>query len=230
MMRFVLIVIAAIIAPSAAQADDDPIYFLAPESTKLFETASEKDDFWPLSARFVTEEHQTYCGIASSVMVLNALGVTPPPAPDWYPYHYWDQSNIFTEAVLKALKPPTQIEGNGITLDELATLLETSGVRVERTFASEVDVATFRAKAIEALRRPDVYLVVNVDRPELHEVGGGHVSPIAAYNADADRFLMMDVARYKYLPSWISAEELHASMLPEDEASRKSRGYVIVSR
>jgi Phytochelatin synthase len=29
---------------------------------------------------------------------------------------------------------------------------------------------------------------------------GGHISPLAAYDAETDRFLILDVSRYKYPP------------------------------
>ena len=58
--------------PAEAARRTGVVYFLTPESTRLFEGAVEKDDFWPLVAAFVSEERQTFCGIASSVMALNA--------------------------------------------------------------------------------------------------------------------------------------------------------------
>jgi hypothetical protein len=236
-MRRMLIAAAAglaiLAAAAEARAEAGLVYFLAPESAKLFEGASEKADFWPLVARFVSEDRQTFCGIASSVMVLNALEIPSPPAPQWYPSEYWNESNIFTLPALKAVKSVQRIEAEGITLAELATLLSTSGAKAEATFASETSLDAFRAAARAALADPNAFLVVNVGRAELGQggvEGGGHISPIAAYNADEDRFLMLDVARYKYLPSWIPAAQLYAAMNTLDTSSGKSRGYVVARR
>jgi len=218
---------------SAVRAADELVYFLTPESERLFETASETSDFYPLIARFVSEERQTFCGIASSVMVLNALELPSPVSPQWYPSAYWDENNIFTLAALEKVGTVQQVEAGGITLDQLATLLETSGARVERVFAADTDLDGFRKAAIAALADPDAYFVVNVGRAELGQggvEGGGHISPIAAYNADADRFLMLDVARYKYLPSWIPAARLYAAINTIDTTSKKTRGYVVVRK
>ena len=42
--------------------------------------------YWPLSIQFVTQKNQAYCGVASLVMVLNALGVPPPSTPEFEPF------------------------------------------------------------------------------------------------------------------------------------------------
>lgn len=223
----------AMLASPARAADDDVVYFLTPESERLFQTASETGDFYPLIARFVSETRQTFCGIASSVMVLNALEITPPVAPQWYPSQYWDEDNVFTLPVLEKVASVQQVEGGGITLDQLEVLLETNGATVDRVFAGDTDLEAFRKAAIATLADPNAYLVVNVSRAVLGQGGvdgGGHISPVAAYNAEADRFLFLDVARYKYLPSWITAERLYAAMNTIDTTSKKTRGYVVVRK
>ncbi len=218
-----------------ATADEGLIYYLTPESAHLFETANETDksEFWPLSARFVSENRQTFCGVASSVMVLNALGITPPVEPEWYPNPYWTQDNIFTAAALKVIPSLLQIEGGGLTLDQVATLLRVSGAKVETVFASDTTEAAFRAKALDAMHEANVFIIVNVLRARLGQGGvdgGGHFSPLGAYNAEADRFLLLDVARYKYLPSWITSAQLFDAMQPVDPSSSKSRGFLLVSK
>ena len=57
----------------------------------------------------------------------------------------------------------------------------------------------------------------------------GHFSPLGAYNEAADKFLLMDVARYKYPPYWADAAQLFASMGGTDLSSGSSRGYVVVA-
>ncbi len=222
----------ALSAP-ARSASDDLVYFLTDKGEELLEKASEKDDFWPLIAAFVSEKRETYCGIASSVMVLNALKVPPPLAPTWYPNRYWDEDNIFTEAVLQSVESVQLVEMEGITLAQLATMLDKSGAKAEPVFASDTDLEKFRAAAIATLRDPGAFLIVNVGRAVLGQgtiANGGHISPIGAYNAEEDRFLMLDVARYKYEPSWIPAVRLFRAMNTLDTTSGKTRGYVIARR
>jgi hypothetical protein len=187
--RFTLALVWVLAFVSPAIAEDGLIYFLTPASVQLFDTASEKDEFWPLIARFVSERRETFCGVASSVMVLNALGITPPPTPEWYPNQYWTQENIFTAAVLKAVPPPVEIEGGGLTLGQVATLLRTSGAKVETVFAQDTNVGAFRSAATAAMHRADTYVIVNVLRARLDQGGvdgGGHISPLGAYTAELD--------------------------------------------
>jgi hypothetical protein len=45
----------------------------------------------------------------------------------------------------------------------------------------------------------------------------------------ADKFLLLDVARYKYPPVWVDAAALFAAMRTDDFVSGKTRGFVVVS-
>jgi hypothetical protein len=59
---------------------------------------------------------------------------------------------------------------------------------------------------------------------------GGHISPLGAYDDKADRFLILDVARYKYPPVWVAASDLFDAMnTPDSDNDNKTRGYVLVS-
>jgi hypothetical protein len=57
----------------------------------------------------------------------------------------------------------------------------------------------------------------------------GHISPLGAYDAKADKILVMDVARYKYPPVWVDAPALFAAMSTSDFVSGKSRGFLSVA-
>ena len=47
----------------------------------------------------------------------------------------------------------------------------------------------------------------------------------------SDRFLILDVARYKYPPVWVTASDLFAAMNTTDAANNnKTRGYVLVTK
>ena len=55
-------------------------------------------------------------------------------------------------------------------------------------------------------------ILVNYHRAEIRQHGGGHWSPLVAYNAEKDSFLVMDVAKYKYPPVWIPTVSLYNAM------------------
>ena len=59
---------------------------------------------------------------------------------------------------------------------------------------------------------------------------GGHISPLAAYDIESDRFLILDVARYKYPPVWVTTADLFAAMKTTDsDNENKTRGFVLVT-
>ena len=49
-----------------------------PQGEQYFIESDARDDFWELSAQFLTQITQSYCGVASAVMVLNSLKLPPP--------------------------------------------------------------------------------------------------------------------------------------------------------
>jgi hypothetical protein len=205
------------------------VYFDQPESAQLFQEAETKTPFWILSRYFVSEQLDTFCGIASSVMVLNALDIPAPPSPFIYPYKKFDQNNIFNEVVLK-VKPGDKIGADGLTLQELSALLKTFRVNVVTHHADAVTADQFRQLAVEALKSTRRYMLVNFSRTALGQIGNGHISPLAAYHEKTDRFLIMDVARYKYPPAWVRTQDLWNAMHTEDPSAKQKRGFVIVSR
>jgi hypothetical protein len=72
---------------------------------------------------------------------------------------------------------------------------------------------------------------VNYLRKAIGQQTGGHISPLAAYDAKVDRFLILDVARYKYPPVWVKTSDLFDAMNTTDAANdSKTRGYVLVAK
>ena len=73
-------------------------------------------------------------------------------------------------------------------------------------------------------------MIVNYLRKAIGQEKGGHISPLAAYDADADRFLILDVSRYKYPPVWVAVSDLFAAMSTTDpDNQNRTRGYVLIS-
>ena len=87
-----------------------------------------------------------------------------------------------------------------------------------------------RARLIAALGQPDSRVIVNFNRASLGQEGEGHFSPLVAYDAASDSFLILDVARYKYPPAWVNFTDLDISMRTVDPDSGLSRGVLIVTR
>lgn len=87
----------------------------------------------------------------------------------------------------------------------------------------------FRTLVSKNLQESGNFVLVNYLRKAIGQETGGHISPVAAYNEETDRFLILDVSRYKYPPVWVKAEELWKAMATVDSVSGKTRGFVLVS-
>lgn len=198
-----------------------------PEGQALLRGAEAAHDYGLLSIHFTTQETATFCGPASLVMVLNAAGLPRPERVRGEPYRLFNQENLFTPEVRK-IKKPADVRRDGLSLDQLAAMFEAHGMQAGIVRAGSVSLATFRTQAIRILSSENEFLVVNYLRSELGQETGGHISPVAAYDADTDMFLILDVARYKYPPMWVSAASLHAAM--NTPTGDTTRGYVIARR
>ena len=77
-------------------------------------------------------------------------------------------------------------------------------------------------------RRGGYFIVTSFARHALQQTGAGHFSPIAAYHPPSDSCLVLDVARFKYAPYWVSVNELYDAMKPLDNVTNKSRGWILM--
>ena len=177
-----------------------------------------KADYSALSGNFETQSRPAYCGVASSVMVLNALHGAGPKI---------NQSTFFDERT-SDVRSSLQVTFSGMTLANLQGLLRAHGADATIFYAADSNLAAFRSMAQENLKTEGDYLLVNYQRSELGQNPTGHISPVAAYDADTDRFLILDVASYKYPPVWVSTEALWKAMNTLDGDSGKTRGFVVV--
>jgi hypothetical protein len=194
-----------------------------------FAESDAREAYFPLANNFLTQKTQSYCGVASMVMVLNALGLPAPAVPEYEPYRTFTQDNVLSERT-DAVLPRETIARQGMTLDQLGGILATQPVKAEVHHASESSVDEFRKLASAYLGAPGHFVIVNYFRKALGEEVGGHISPLAAYDAKADRFLILDVARYKYPPVWVKTADMFAAMnTPDAINDNKTRGFVLVT-
>ena len=188
------------------------------------------DAYFPISAAFETQKNQAYCGVASSVMVLNAIKAPAPTSPEFQPYAVFTQDNVLDEATDKIL-PRELLARQGMTLDQLGGILALHPVAVEVHHAADGGLDAFRKAASDYLGADGHFVVVNYLRKTLGQERGGHISPLAAYDAKTDRFLILDVARYKYPPVWVTASDLFDAMDTTDASNAdQTRGYVLVAK
>ncbi|MBA3922730.1 MAG: phytochelatin synthase family protein [Nostocaceae cyanobacterium] len=206
------------------------IVFNSPEGERLLLGSRSREDFWGLSTQFVTQVNQAYCGVASSVMVLNALGIPAPESYQYKPYRVFTQENFFDNQQARLVVGPEVVSRQGMTLDQLGGLLASYSVKVKVYHSSDTSLEEFRQLTRQNLRESGNFVIVNFLRKEIGEEKGGHISPLAAYNEQTDRFLILDVSRYKYPPVWVKTADLWKAMATTDVGAAKSRGFVFVSR
>jgi uncharacterized protein YqkB len=184
---------------------------------------SANQDTVKMLAHFTTQDTVTYCGVASAVMVLNSIGIVAPVDPAYAPYTYFTQDNFFNDNM--TIKPEN-VKQNGMTLSEMAQAISTYGVKATAYPANELTQDEFKKMATKALSHGE-FVTVNFLRTALQEVGGGHHSPLAAYDKKTDSFLLLDVARYKYPAYWVKTEDLWNAINTMDGAN--SRGFIVIS-
>lgn len=199
------------------------------EGEQLLIASTAKQDYLPLSIHFVTQQNQAYCGVASIVMVLNALSIPAPFEPKFGNTHVFTQDNVFNAQMIN-VKTPFKISFEGMSLEELGKLFKSYPIKVEVHYASNITLNEFRKMTIKNLQESNNFVVVNYLRKSVGQQRGGHISPIAAYNQKTDRFLILDVSRYKYPPVWVKAEEIWRAMATKDVSTGKTRGLVLVSK
>jgi hypothetical protein len=233
--RFILqIMVAGLFLPTAnAAAKTLPlpgnlISANSEQGEQLLLDSEARQAYWQLSIQFVTQKNKAYCGIASIVMVLNALGVEAPPTPEFAPYNTFTQDNVLNEATEKVL-PQAVLMKEGMALDRIGRLLEVYSAKVDVRHAADSSTDDFRHTARDYLSKLDHYVIVNYLRRVIGQEQGGHISPLAAYDADTDRFLILDVSRYKYPPVWVKTSELFDAMNTVDPDTQRTRGFVLIS-
>ncbi len=202
----------------------------SPQGEALLLETHALDAYFPISVAFETQKNQAYCGVASMVMVLNAIRAPAPTTPEYQPYTVFTQDNVLNDKT-DAILARGVLARQGMTLDQLGKILNLYPLTVDVRHAAPGGVDEFRKTASAYLASKDHFVLVNYLRKSLGQEIGGHISPLAAYDEKADRFLVLDVARYKYPPVWVSTSDLFDAMNTTDAANEnKTRGYVLISQ
>src|SRR5271163_2975565 len=235
LLALTLCLLAPVAHAPAAHADALPLPgnltdLNSDEGERYFLESGALATYFQIADNFVTQKTQAYCGVASIVMVLNAAGVPAPTTPEYQPFHVFTQDNVLDERT-EVVVPREVLARQGMTLDQLGGLFALHPVTIEVHHAADGGLDGFRAAARDYLAAKDHFVVVNYLRKAIGQQIGGHISPLAAYDAKADRFLILDVARYKYPPVWVKASDLFDAMNTTDSANdNNTRGYVLVAK
>lgn len=220
---------ASVPAATPAVAQPAVIYWDSADGKALRARMPADADYWQLAPNFATQITQSYCSVASAVTVLNAMPIKKPVDATYAPYAYFTQSNFFTPGVVKVISAQTVL-AMGMTREQMAETLSQQGVKAVSIAGDTFSDESLRTLLKKALGDDGQFVLANYYRAAFGQVGGGHWSALAAYDEQSDRVLILDVAKYKYPPAWVSISMLHRAIDTIDTVSNKARGLVIVSK
>jgi glutathione gamma-glutamylcysteinyltransferase len=203
------------------------IPFSSDEGRVIFKealAAGTMEGYFSLAEQFHTQSEPSFCGLGTLVIVLNALAIDP--GRIWKGSWRW-----FAEDMLDCCRSLEEVKKDGITLAEFVCLARCNGARAEPLRPETSSLDAFRSAVRDAASGAGgAHVVVAYDRTTLGQSGAGHFSPVGGYHPGRDLVLLLDVARFKYPPHWVSLERLWAAMAPVDPSTGKSRGFVRMSR
>jgi len=194
--------------PSNLRAQNTPL------SDEFLASSKYASDYSKLNDTFESQIYRSYCGVASSVITLNALG------------HSASQDTFFSHEKAGDVRPFFKVFLTGMPLSDLEGLLNAYGASTRKYFASDMSVNDFRRILKKNMSNPNDYIVVNYLRSSLGQNNVGHISPLGAYQESTDEVLIMDVTTYNYPHVWVKTETLFNAMNTQD--SEHTRGFIEV--
>ena len=245
---------ASVAQPATVQASEPALVtFASDEGLSRLARAGAKHAFAPLANQFEAQLNGAFCGPTTAAIVLNTvrdrspglprdhdhlrpgdLRNLPPGVDPIVPRYTQDnvigkgaktRAQVLGEPVFASGKPARDFGYQLRQFDEMlrANGLTTRAVVVDDT-KSESEV---RTDLVASLSRPDQYAIVNYRREAVGQKGGGHISPLGAYDAASDSFLVLDVNPAAASWVWMPTPTLVKGMRTFDTV--ENRGYVVVS-
>lgn len=204
-------------------------YLNTPQGKERLITSQWNNTYFQLSPYLEAQDNQGFCGIASIAASLNSLPqIEKPFSADYWPYRFFTQDNLFTPDTSK-VKAKHVVAAAGLTLEQIQLFLKALNVKTSIHYGNDLTEASLRALLKTALTDNNHRLIVDFSRETLNQEGHGHFSPIAAYDDTSDSLLILDVAKFKYPPFWVSVSDLLTSIQTIDSDSGKSRGLLIIN-
>lgn len=214
--------------------------------------ATAKVDFPALANQFEAQSNIAFCGPTTAAIVLNAVRSGSRELPrDRSRLHPEDLRYIpsgfdltvprFTQdnVIIKGAKTRAQVLGEPVTVDGKQVRDDGYQLRQLDELLRAHDLVTrlvvvddkkseeeIRADFVENLTRAGDYVVVNYRRRDVGQQGGGHISPLGAYDAESDSVLVMDVNPASAGWVWMPIATLIKGMRTFDTV--ENRGYIVV--
>jgi len=245
-------VLAREAAPATAAAQLVP--FASAEGMARLARATGQVDFPALANQFEAQSNIAFCGPTSATIVLNALFARSTELPrdrsrlqtgdfNHFPGNFDITVPRFTQESVIGKGPKTRaqifgepfvrdgrtVRDGGYQLRQFDALLRANGARTRLVVVDDQKPeAEIRRDIVGNLQTAGDYVVVNYRRELVGQPGGGHISPLAAYDAASDSVLVLDVNPAVSGWVWLPLPVLIRGMRSFDTV--ENRGYVLISR
>ncbi len=240
-------------ATARALSSQSLLPFASEEGLARLARASAKADFPLLANQFEAQSNAAFCGPTTAAIVLNALrGRTSELPRDRSRLREADllhlprtvdlalprytQDNVLDKSPKtrsQVLGEPMLVEGRpirdvGFQTRQFDALLRAHGVRTRLVIVDDVrSEQAIRDELRDNLARAGDFVVVTYLRRAVGQDGGGHISPLGAYDAVSDSFLVLDVNPVSAGWVWMPTPTLVKGMRSFDTV--ENRGYVVVA-
>lgn len=228
------------------------VAFASDEGLARFARSAAKVDFPALANQFEAQTNSAFCGPTSAAIVLNAVFAQSPDLPRDHgrlraedlahvprgadlTVPRFTQDNVIVggqKTRAQVLGEPIVVKGSpardfGYQLRQLDEMLRANGLvtRLVVVDGSKTE-DEIRAELADNLGRRGDYVIVNYSREQVGQRGGGHISPLGAYDAASDAFLVLDVNPAAAGWVWMPTATLVRGMRSFDTV--ENRGYLLV--
>lgn len=165
-----------------------------------------------------------YCGVASSVIVLNALDILDEKGCPF------TQQTFFTKSVEETISKETASR-RGVSLEELVKALNSfPQIKAEGLSGDRFDSPQDLAQALKQwMGANNTYVIANFSRTGLGQKGGGHHSPIQAFDEVSQSVLIADV-NIEYGFYWANLTGFWQSMQNLKDKRNAPRGLIVCKK
>jgi len=239
-------------ATATAPVTSELLPFASDEGLARLVRSDAKVNFPTLANQFEAEYNAGFCGPTSAAIVLNAArGPSPDLPKDRSRFRPEDlryapaaidpalprftQDNVIDKGAktrAQIFGEPVSINGKmvsdfGYQLRQLDEMLRANGLATRLVIVddgkSEQDI---RKDLVANLSHRGDYVIVAYSRKAVGQQGYGHISPLGAYDAQSDSFLVLDVNAARYGWVWMPTATLIKGMRTFDTV--ENRGYILV--
>jgi hypothetical protein len=226
--------------------------FSSDEGLVRLARSTAKVDFPALANQFEPQSNAAFCGPTSAAIVLNAVRGRGDDLPrdrsrlrtedlQYVPHNFDPAIPRFTQdnVITKGQKTRAQVLGEPLTINgkqiqdfgyqvrQLDEMLRANGLATRLVVVDDNKVEQdIRFDLIENLKRRGDYVIVAYRREAVGQRGGGHISPLGAYDAESDSFLILDVNPASAGWVWMPTATLIKGMRTFDTV--ENRGYILI--